>query len=1079
MSDHLKSRFRQTLEVRSAERISRRKSFEKHRQEKQNEQVIKNIKNEQEEQTRENRTEHVRKEEEAVPFDDQNENENGCQIDDILIGQIRNIQSNSGKEKALYTVQTSPYDLILDLHPRLKNDKEFLEQVDLFYIISQQVRPYMEVKTTANQKNENNDWKWHVLYLESNGAHLSPFAQNRLIKVCAGDFFGCYQTSLYIDANVQLLRNPLSLWSHALESSDFAAFQHPHRDDAFQEMYHVEKNQTICPRPDLLRSQRDAYVNNGFTACIHTDHIGGLTWNNILFRRHTGALNRAMHIWFDEIMRFGQRDQLSLGYALWRANMRPTVIPLLKINDWLGGRELTMTKIKDQVAEHSQSMYDTIVNSDIGIDKDGVRFEVLRTFFTRPFGGSHVRKEAGFEGVECEVVLVHNDSNTGSNVLRGSKVCRYLQNLGVISTLVSSSQLVKLLPNWETNSTLRGRPCVDMVVIIGRVFLSDKQGQDILARLKKTGACIVFDIIDKYCELHAHSKQRAQLNLSCLHSIDGFMCPTRRTSEVLSKTSKNVVQCAVIQHQWDERYLEKGMEKEVATVKPKTGEDVVFGYLGGISSHAENCAHMEELVCLHGLRVIDSESGFDFTNEVLHGRGMERKNNNRQDNIENIVESFNRHPFNCHVSIRRKGTPEWEFNPGTKVATAACLDSPIVTTRDAGAMSLLPDHYPYYIVGDGHDINGIVSTLNFVKQTYCQTEWFEALNIMQEVKAKTCMSVVFRSYTMFLVKILKNRHMTKNKPTQCRVVSLPSPNLVGICSFAMHVEKQTSSDDVCNAALYVRELATYFLKIIISVNDNIPNELLEVLSRECGGVQSVCAAHLSCPSSTIMLMRVPNTKSLDFGKHWSVIRLLAEEKSINGDFLASIGRIALINDSCRIVRRLKETFEWGSERQFWGMTLSDTISPHIQSFFLIFSGRKSIMALLDFWKNNDARRYDNCKSKFELIRAFEIGLSTFMAKQGFDLEARFTYESICSTLSESKKPAHHKSRNVSFGLWDGLLEAGCPIVKKKKEPSRCDIMIKDKDRKQETRTQAESRFVAEHAEDDEIMRTLKKSSVSH
>lgn len=64
---------------------------------------------------------------------------------------------------------------------------------------------------------------------------------------------------------------------------------------------------------------------------------------------------------------------------------------------------------------------------------------------------------------------------------------------------------------------------------------------------------------------------------------------------------------------------------------------------------------------------------------------------------------------------------------------------------------------------------------------------------------------------------------------------------------------------------------------------------------------------------------------------------------------------------------------------FWGMTESKEIAWHLQSYFIVFRRRPIVSgAFHDFWKAVLPYR-----DKHQVVRSYEIGLSTFFCEQGF------------------------------------------------------------------------------------------------
>lgn len=230
-----------------------------------------------------------------------------------------------------------------------------------------------------------------------------------------------------------------------------------------------------------------------------------------------------------------------------------------------------------------------------------------------------------------------------------------------------------------------------------------------------------------------------------------------------------------------------------------------------------------------------------------------------------------------------------------------------------------------------------------------------------------------------------------------------SERFSSLCIFATYREKNTEFSE--NVLFYIDNLSKYFdyLIVVADIENGVPEK--KIFPQNC------------------CLNLVPNVGS-DFGKFWSVLQVLKAKKDIY-----QFDKIALINDSCSLIKDLKCVFDWGKNKPFWGISLSIDYHPHIQSFFLVFEQKEAILKLFEFVSLNDIYK---CSSRDELIQNYEIGLSKFMIKQGFELNALYKKEK----LKHVQIPGFRfrgNPNNVAFFMWDKMLHVGCPIVKNKRK----------------------------------------------
>lgn len=98
--------------------------------------------------------------------------------------------------------------------------------------------------------------------------------------------------------------------------------------------------------------------------------------------------------------------------------------------------------------------------------------------------------------------------------------------------------------------------------------------------------------------------------------------------------------------------------------------------------------------------------------------------------------------FNCHVALRVPG-PAALYAPGVEVANAAACGAVLVTMRDAAAVELLGDDYPFYCESDRPSVEASVRR---ARKTLGKAEWNAALSRLKEVAARTELGVVARQH---------------------------------------------------------------------------------------------------------------------------------------------------------------------------------------------------------------------------------------------------------------------------------------------------------------------------------------------
>lgn len=127
---------------------------------------------------------------------------------------------------------------------------------------------------------------------------------------------------------------------------------------------------------------------------------------------------------------------------------------------------------------------------------------------------------------------------------------------------------------------------------------------------------------------------------------------------------------------------------------------------------------------------------------------------------------------------------------------------------------------------------------------------------------------------------------------------------------------------------------------------------------------------------------------------------------------------------------------------FWGLTDNDEFKPHVSSFFLVF--RQRVLhseRFREFW-----RAVLPYKEKWQVIYAYELGLSQWLHEGGFEWRAVFSQQEILAAyrsdlglwgkcrdrirfLNHLYRNREMPPRNVTLVYPDVLLQRGMPYLK--------------------------------------------------
>ncbi|MCR5249106.1 MAG: DUF616 domain-containing protein [Lachnospiraceae bacterium] len=137
----------------------------------------------------------------------------------------------------------------------------------------------------------------------------SPILRNRYFKMHPHKIFPQYDHSIYIDSNIEILRDIRSYIPDA--ESGISVFQHHGRDCIFYEALQIVDLKRVFWKE--VYEQMKRYLDEGMP--LHY----GLGEMNVIGRRHNDpTCMKIMEQWWEEFNRGALRDQFSFMYVLWK-----------------------------------------------------------------------------------------------------------------------------------------------------------------------------------------------------------------------------------------------------------------------------------------------------------------------------------------------------------------------------------------------------------------------------------------------------------------------------------------------------------------------------------------------------------------------------------------------------------------------------------------------------------------------------------------------------------------------------------------------------------------------------------------
>ena len=160
----------------------------------------------------------------------------------------------------------------------------------------------------TNNKELKSDF-WNVIYLDE---ELDDRTLSRKVKILDYKYLKDYDLSICMDGSVEI-RKPIDEFINNvcdLENYDMCSFVHKYRDCIYDEInaniiYNKESIEKLEKLEKFLLEENYPKHN-------------GLTENTVLVRKHNKNVNDLMDLWYEMVIKYSTRDQLSFNYCLWK-----------------------------------------------------------------------------------------------------------------------------------------------------------------------------------------------------------------------------------------------------------------------------------------------------------------------------------------------------------------------------------------------------------------------------------------------------------------------------------------------------------------------------------------------------------------------------------------------------------------------------------------------------------------------------------------------------------------------------------------------------------------------------------------
>ena len=207
-----------------------------------------------------------------------------------------------------------------------------------------------------------------------------------------------------------------------------------------------------------------------------------------------------------------------------------------------------------------------------------------------------------------------------------------------------------------------------------------------------------------------------------------------------------------------------------------------------------------------------------------------------------------------------------------------------------------------------------------------------------------------------------------------------------VCFFAAYF---TSPEIPYYLTIYLKELKKHFNEVLLLCSQ----QQLSVASREFLKREQIG-------------LFVETNEGFDFGLWY---------KAFQKYDLEAVDQIALVNDSCILFSPLDGFMSWSRSTpgDLLGMTCSEAVAPHIQSYFLIIN-KPAIRFVKDYFSVHGL-----ILPLADVIRVYEVGISTYLISKGLKIE------------SYVDNNGYHGEFSPYYRCVDYHLSRHIPLIKKK------------------------------------------------
>lgn len=166
---------------------------------------------------------------------------------------------------------------------------------------------------------------WNIRKIEKEG--IDDNIVSRKVKILNHLFLNEYDVSLYIDSKFTVKCDLDDFYEKNMpEGKDISLMKHHKRDNVYEEAQFCIDNK--IGDKDKIEMQIKKYKKEGFP-----DTLGLLAPGIMIRKHHIKKIESFMEKWYEQVVNYSGRDQLSFPYLLWKNPLELNLMPFRKTYD--------------------------------------------------------------------------------------------------------------------------------------------------------------------------------------------------------------------------------------------------------------------------------------------------------------------------------------------------------------------------------------------------------------------------------------------------------------------------------------------------------------------------------------------------------------------------------------------------------------------------------------------------------------------------------------------------------------------------------------------------------------------------